>query len=163
MQVEVIPVTAEDVLPLRRLVLRADTPDAPADFPEDNLPGTVHLAARRGDRAGGRAVVAVATLFPSGFEAWPAGEAWQLRGMAVSPDVQGQGVGAVVLAEGVRLVREAGGVVLWAKGRDSAVGFYERQGWEVVGDGYEYGPARLPHHTVMLVLDPSRAHFRVNS
>ena len=154
MQLTVMPVSVETVLPLRRRVLRADTPDAPPDFPEDRLPTTLHLAAFPKSTSGGdvdfREPVAVATFFPAAWE--DRHDAWQLRGMAVAPEAQGTGIGAVLLAEGVRRAREAGATLLWANGRDSAVGFYERQGWKVVGEGFEYGPARLPHHVVILDL-----------
>ena len=33
--------------------------------------------------------------------------------------------------------------------RDSALGFYERLGWKAVGDGYVYGPMKLPHHLAL--------------
>ncbi len=38
--------------------------------------------------------------------------------------------------------------MLWADGRDTALGFYERHGWVVEGEGYLSGPA-IPHHTVL--------------
>jgi hypothetical protein len=40
--------------------------------------------------------------------------------------------------------------VVWAKARDTALGFYLRLGWVVVGEGFVYNG--LPHHTAVLDL-----------
>ncbi|MCU1377448.1 MAG: GCN5-related N-acetyltransferase, partial [Acidimicrobiales bacterium] len=78
-------------------------------FPEDDQPGTFHLVARLDGR-----VVGVASFIPRGDDLW------QLRGMAVEPDVQGHGVGRAVLAAGIERLRVAGARRLWANGRDTA-------------------------------------------
>jgi GNAT superfamily N-acetyltransferase len=157
MQVEVTRLSAADVLGVRRTVLRDGRTDVPADFPEDEGPHAIHVGARRpAHAADGPAppndnpLIGVATLFPSPRPDDP--DAWQLRGMAVLPEHQGQGIGGALLAAGARLVKEAGGSQVWAHARNTALGFYERQGWKVVGDTYEYGVMRLPHHLVMLEL-----------
>jgi GNAT superfamily N-acetyltransferase len=87
---------------------------------------------------GEEVVVGVATFVP-GDGGW-----WQLRGMAVEPRHQGTGVGRCLLAEAEGELRAAGGTGLWANARDTAIGFYERAGWVVVGGGYEV--VGLPHH-----------------
>jgi GNAT superfamily N-acetyltransferase len=152
MHVEVTRVSAADVLDVRRAVLRDGRTDVPADFPEDDGPRAIHVGARRPAAAPPRQtpLIGVATLFPSPRPDEP--DAWQLRGMAVLPEHQGQGIGGALLAEGARLVKEAGGSQVWAHARNTALGFYERQGWKVVGDSYEYGVMRLPHHLVVLEL-----------
>lgn len=132
---------------LRRLVLRDAEPDADVNYPEDQLPGAFHLAAR--DGAG--EVVGVSTWAPSATVRRPGAVAWRLRGMATAPAVQGRGVGAAMLEAAVTRLRAAGVDVVWADGRDTALGFYQRHGWQVEGDGYVTGPG-LPHHTVVLDL-----------
>lgn len=145
MQVRMTQVSADDVYPVRRLVLRPGFPVGAERFPEDDRPDTVHVAAL--DDSG--SAVGVATFFPSPFEGRPA---YQLRGMAVLAELQGAGVGARLLDEAVELLRGLGVRLIWAHGRDSALGFYERQGWKVVGEGYVYGPMEMPHHLVVLDL-----------
>jgi predicted GNAT family N-acyltransferase len=44
----------------------------------------------------------------------------------------------------------AGARRLWANGRDTALGFYERFGFRVVGDGIVL--SGLPHHRIELDL-----------
>jgi GNAT superfamily N-acetyltransferase len=143
-------VDAATVYPLRRSVLRDGRADADATFPEDERPGTLHLAAF--DRDG--VVVCVATLFPQPTDRRPGARAWRLRGMAVDPSTQGTGVGRALLDDAVRRARESGVEVLWAEGRDSALGFYEQAGWSVEGEGYVTSIG-LPHHTVVLDLSQS--------
>ena len=135
------------VHPLRRAVLRDGRDDLDASFPEDDLPDTLHLAATGDDGA----VLGVATAFPQGTDLRPGAVAWRLRGMAVDPSTQGAGVGRVILDDLVRRAREGGVEVLWAEGRDTALGFYERAGWTVEGEGYVTSIG-LPHHTVVLDL-----------
>jgi hypothetical protein len=42
--------------------------------------------------------------------------------------------------------------MLWANARVSALGFYERLGFEIVGEEYVYGPLELPHKIIRLAL-----------
>lgn len=143
---EVVELEAEATHDLRRRVLRDHLPEAGVAYAEDHRPGTVHL----GVVAGG-AVVAVASVFPDATPLRPGAPAARLRGMAVDPARRGQGLGAVLLAAVVARARAEGYAVLW-DGRDSALGFYERHGWQVVGDGFV--SIGLPHHVVLLDLHP---------
>lgn len=135
------------MLALRRSVLRDGRVDLDASFPEDDDADTVHLAALDQDEA----MVGVATLFPQATDRRPGARAWRLRGMAVDSSTQGTGVGRALLDDAVDRARAAGVEVLWAEGRDSALGFYEQAGWVVEGDGYVTSIG-LPHHTVVLDL-----------
>lgn len=146
MHVRVEEVTAAETHDVRRLVLRGGKADSVVEFPGDDVAGALHLAAFDGPGP----MVGVASFFPSPYMDWA--DAYQLRGMAVLPELQGTGVGSVLLAEGVARLRALGVPLVWANGRDSALGFYERHGWKVVGDGFEYGPMALPHHVVLLEL-----------
>ena len=60
-------------------------------------------------------------------------------------------MGGLLLDEAERRARAAGAEWLWAEGRDSALGFYERAGWRVEGDGF-VAAMDLPHHVVVLDL-----------
>ena len=111
----------------------------------DEQPETRHVAAYVDG-----AVVGCASVFPSPFQDEPL--AWQLRGMAVSDGLQGSGVGAKVLLGAIDIVRDAGAPVLWANARVTALGFYERLGFAVVGEEYRHGPLQLPHKIITLGL-----------
>lgn len=140
--VDVVP--SEATHDLRRRVLRDGRADSNVVFAEDNVPGGFHLGAYLGSR-----LVGVGSFSPEATPHRPGAVAWRLRGMAVDASVQGQGVGTALLEEAVRRLRGMGATVLWANGRDSALGFYERHGWKVHGDGFVTGDVNLPHHVVV--------------
>jgi len=129
-------------------VLRADQPDADVGFEEDRRPGAFHLGVYDDEGS----LVGVGTFFEEACPHRPGRRAWRLRGMAVEPGLQGSGVGSLLLQHAVQRFRDAGAEVLWAHGRDSALGFYERRGWVVLGEGYVTDETMLPHHDVVLDL-----------
>jgi GNAT superfamily N-acetyltransferase len=133
--VEAAPAAA--TLELRGRVLREGRPHE--GFPEDDQPGTFHLVARLDDR-----LVGVASFIRRGDDTW------QLRGMAVEPDVRGRGVGRAIVTAGIERLQASGARQLWANGRDTALAFYERVGFQVVGEGTVLHG--LPHHRIELDL-----------
>lgn len=144
MVLKVVDISSADTLDLRGRVLRGGSDHS--GFPDDDLGGTFHLGARDGDD-----IVGVATFVPR------EDGVWQLRGMAVEPDRQGQAIGTAILDEAASRLRRAGAHLVWANGRDTALGFYERAGWVVVGEGYvlpvQGDRPGMPHHRVELRLD----------
>lgn len=60
----------------------------------------------------------------------------QIRFMAVAPDHQGQGLGRTVLAELERRARQAGVSRIVLNARDSALAFYRKYGFQVVGPAH---------------------------
>jgi len=136
----VTEVPVETTYDLRRRVLRGGAADAEVAFPGDDVAGTFHLAVHD------PGVVAIATFIPAPTPHREGQVTFQLRGMAVDDGRQGQGLGRVLLDAAAERMRAGGAVAVWAHARDSALGFYERLGWKVVGDGYVYGPMNLPHH-----------------
>ncbi len=147
--VVVVDVEAADTHDLRRRVLRAGRAEHLV-FPEDDRPGASHLGVRT-PPAG--PLVAVASFSPEDSAHRPGRRAVRLRGMVTDPGLQGRGIGRSLLEVAVQRLGASGVEVLWANARDSALGFYERLGFEVVGDGFLAGPAGdIPHHIVVLDL-----------
>ncbi|HET9888737.1 MAG TPA: GNAT family N-acetyltransferase [bacterium] len=149
-EIEVRRITATDVLPLRRKVLRQGMPPETAIFPGDQEPETFHLGAfRQGD------IVGVATFLvrPYPMDASRA-RGWQLRGMAVDPELQSHGVGSKMLDAAIEILgpelRARDGVpvpaILWCKARIKAVDFYRRNGWVTVGEEFEIAPIGPHYH-----------------
>ena len=135
-----------EILPLRRAVLRPGYPDAASDYREDAH--AVHIGAWDDG-----ALVGCATVFADPWPGPPAEPAaWRLRGMAVEPSRQGTGVGARVLTEAVAAARAAGAPMMWANGRSSALGFYERHGWRVAGAEFNASDTGLPHYPIVVDL-----------
>ncbi|HKF18210.1 MAG TPA: GNAT family N-acetyltransferase [Candidatus Dormibacteraeota bacterium] len=66
---------------------------------------------------------------------------------------QRQGIGSAVMAEGIRRLKAAGAVLLWANARDSALPFYRSFGFSTVeGSGYTPPHTGRPHHIIELDL-----------
>jgi GNAT superfamily N-acetyltransferase len=54
--------------------------------------------------------------------------------MVVAEGVRETGVGRAVVERAAELAASQGARSLWAEARSSALGFYERSGWTVIGD-----------------------------
>jgi GNAT superfamily N-acetyltransferase len=142
--VEVRDVDLTEITDLRARVLRSHLPGTPASAPSDDLPDTWHLGAFRGDR-----LVGTVTAFPEAAPDHPGVHAQRFRFMAVEPSEQGSGAGTALMNEVVEGARARGSRLLWANGRDSALDFYTKLGFTVVGDGFTDGISHLPHHVVI--------------
>lgn len=68
----------------------------------------------------------------------------RLRQMAVKNNQQGKGVGQQIMRFAETLARDKGYKVLTMHARDTAIGFYEKQGYKVIGDGFL--EVTIPHH-----------------
>ena len=133
-------VPVQDVLPLRRAVLRAGLPAHESDYEPDRDPATVHLAAV--DPSG--QVLGCSTWFP---QPWRGTPAWRLRGMATAPAARGTGLGGRLLEAGMALAHESGAAVLWCNARTSALGFYRRYGFRTDGDEFVTAHG-IPHYVM---------------
>lgn len=142
---EVREVELAAIKDLRARVLRNHLPGAPAHAPTDDLATTWHLGAFRVGR-----LVGVVTGFPEDAPGHPGVPAERFRFMAVEPAEQGTGVGKELMVAVIERARRRGIRLLWAHGRDTALDFYTRLGFHVVGDAFT--ESQLPHHVVLLEL-----------
>jgi GNAT superfamily N-acetyltransferase len=136
----VVELTAEQTHPLRLDVLRADTPSRAVVFTEDGWPGTLHLGVREGDD-----IVAISTWIPRQFGDEPA---VQLRGMATAAHIRGRGLGSLLLAAGCERAASMAPLV-WARARDTALGFYLHHGFSIEGAGFVDEQTQKPHHIIL--------------
>jgi GNAT superfamily N-acetyltransferase len=139
-QPEIRKISPEDTYAIRLELLRPGHPIEDAMFPGDRDPETVHFGAFSGEDH-----VGIATLLRAAFPAQPdVTGAWQLRGMATLPSVQGLGFGRALLAACVEHARSRSAELLWCNARSHAIGFYERAGFQCVGDEFHIEDAG-PH------------------
>jgi len=68
----------------------------------------------------------------------------RLRQMAVKNTIQGKGVGQQILRFAEILAKDKGYKILSMHARDTAIGFYEKQGYKVAGDPFM--EVTIPHH-----------------
>lgn len=138
-------VDAAAVRPLRLAVLRAGMEDRTVDFDGDDDPDTAHLAAFDSDGT----MIGTSTWLGRSCPLQPGVGALQLRGMATATNLQGRGIGSVLLSAGFALSRDRGADIVWANARDAALAFYERHGFVAHGEGFIELVTQLPHHVVI--------------
>jgi predicted GNAT family N-acyltransferase len=147
-------VDVDAILPLRTRVLRPHFDEGElARWPLDDEPTTHHFAAIDTDSG---EVVGCVTFQLAGLPDEPS--EWgdvQLRGMAVSQTLQGQGVGARLLDGSLPrlalLYPDARRI--WCNARERAVSFYARAGFVVIGEAFEI-PEIGPHRRMWRKLPP---------
>lgn len=140
----VTPIPLSDVLTVRLEVLRRGTPSSDPAYSEDSDPTAVHLGIVVDARP-----VATSSWYLRAFPPSPDARALQLKGMAVLDRLQGSGAGRSIIEAGLDLARKNGCELVWARARDSALYFYERTGFEVVGDAFIDDATGMSHHLVV--------------
>lgn len=68
----------------------------------------------------------------------------RLRQMAVQKNVQGKGIGESLMRFAENIARDKGYKTLTMHARDTALGFYEKYGYKVIGD--QFTEINIPHH-----------------
>jgi GNAT superfamily N-acetyltransferase len=125
-------ISAIETLQLRQQVLRPNQRPEEQVYPNDDAPDTLHAGAFRDGM-----LIGIATVFRDA----PPGEtnprAWRLRGMAVLPEMQGQGIGRALVEFCVAYIRAQNGALLWCNGRTSARAFYESLGFRATGAEFD--------------------------
>jgi GNAT superfamily N-acetyltransferase len=142
-------VQAQELLALRRHVLRKDDTDKSVEDSRDGQESSRHFGGFLGDR-----LVASASWFLSVPPINPELTSYQLRYMAIDFDVQGRGYGAAVVETALEELRTMGVQQVWAYARDSALGFYLSTGWSAIeGSEHISTETQLPHTVIFLYLD----------
>ena len=141
----VVEIKTHETLPLRAAVLRADTPNKNASYPEDTKPGTIHLGIFDEDKT----LVPTSTWVINPWQEDPNAIAVQLRGMAVAVNKQSSGLGKKLIDAGVAHAKSHSAIYIWAKARDAAMSFYLHSEFVVVGESFTEGVTQLPHHLVV--------------
>jgi GNAT superfamily N-acetyltransferase len=147
-QFEINRVASEELHDLRRRVLRSNDPAADVGDPRDAEATAEHYAGVLEGQ-----VVVCASVYPSSSPIHPDLRTYQLRYMATDFAVQGRGLGAIVLTSICGSLAGRGVQEVWANGRDTALGFYQRLGWEMVPGSEHVSPyTQLPHTVIYKTL-----------
>lgn len=77
-------------------------------------------------------------------------ETVRLRQMAVRKNQQGKGIGHSMMMFAETLARDKGFKKLMMHARDTAIGFYEKQGYKTSGE--QFIEVSIPHHVMEKVL-----------
>lgn len=68
----------------------------------------------------------------------------RLRQMAVKQGLQGKGIGRVLMQFAENIARDRGNRKMTMHARKTAIGFYEKQGYEIKGN--EFSEVTIPHY-----------------
>jgi GNAT superfamily N-acetyltransferase len=144
--VEEVPTS--EVLVLRMAVLREGTPSQDPRYAEDDTDGSVHLGIQDSG-----VLIACSTWLPRPWPLDQSAPATQLRGMAVAKHLQSKGLGRILLQAGITRAKALESTYVWARARDNALYFYEKNGFATVGDQFVDEATGLGHHLVMLKIN----------
>ena len=128
---------------MRYAVLRAPLgiPYEESLFAGDDDPDTLHIVAYQIVAYQIEQPIGCVTLMPPDLS--QSTPTVQLRGMAVLAELQGKGIGSMML-DYVADLAKVNHWRLWCKAREKAVPFYAANGWHVVGDVFDI-PRIGPH------------------
>jgi predicted GNAT family N-acyltransferase len=133
---------------LRREVLRPTWPLGSAMHGDDN-PDAVHLGALDDDGQ----LLGTCLVLPRPYPPHPElPGAWQLRGMATTPQRRSQGIGAALLAAALAEIRQHGGHLVWCDARTTAVAFYAQNGFATEGEEFRHAESGIPHYRMWRTL-----------
>jgi len=139
---EIREIPPSETYAVRNPVLRPGKPVETCRFDGDDLSSTTHFGLYENQKLAG-----VASLFQSKHPAFPDYRQFQLRGMAVLEDAQGQRFGRELVEAVEDKARRAAAEIIWFNARENAVGFYEKMGYKLTGKPFQIG--EIGTHYVM--------------
>lgn len=140
---KVLRISALDTYPIRQTILFSGHSMETCQFKGDDEDQTFHLGAFIDSK-----LVSVASMY---FERHPDIEEpyqYQLQGMATLPDYQCQGLSSALLQVAFPIVKQNFCHLVWCNAREGAIGFYEKVGFETLGDLFEI--SNLGNHLLMV-------------
>lgn len=129
--IEVIEITAADTYFIRNAVLRKGKPIETCIFPGDDLPTTKHFGIFSDY------LIGVISLFENTNPIFEHPFQVQIRGMAILQDFQGLRLGEKLIESCEDYLKSEIETLIWFNARESAVGFYEKLGYEIIGDVFD--------------------------
>lgn len=138
--IEIKKITAFETIIVRHPVLRPGRPIESCHFEGDDLPTTCHFGLCFENE-----LVGVISAFKAKNKLFSEENQFQIRGMAVLVQFQKRGFGEALLNYCENEIRLKKGELIWFNARETAVGFYKKSGYEVVGERFEI-PDVGPHY-----------------
>jgi ribosomal protein S18 acetylase RimI-like enzyme len=125
-------ISAKDTYAVRHPVLRAGKPMESCVFANDDLETTFHYGLFKGSK-----LIGVASYFKNGNANFSEVKQYQLRGMAILENFQGQKLGDLLLKETEQMMALKSVARIWCNARVSAAGFYTKNGYSIIGTAFE--------------------------
>lgn len=98
----------------------------------DDMPTTFHVGVFKNNE-----IVAIGTFLQQQNEKFDAKNQYRLRAMATSSKVRGENFGKQVIDFALEELKNRKVDLLWCDARKVAFGFYEKMGFNILGDFYE--------------------------
>ena len=137
---EIKKITAFETIIVRHPVLRPGRPIESCHFDGDDLPTTSHFGLYFENQLAG-----VISAFKAQNKLFTEENQYQIRGMAVLSEFQKKGFGEALLEYCENEIRLKSGNLIWFNARKTAIGFYEKSGYGILGDSFEI-PDVGPHY-----------------
>ncbi|WP_309641993.1 GNAT family N-acetyltransferase [Flavobacterium sp.] len=126
-------ITADELYPIRHEILRKGETFEKCIYPNDNAASTFHLGLYEDAVLAG-----VVSVFQTKSVVFKDEKQFQIRGMAVLNKHQKKGYGAALVREVESYLKaNENNYTLWFNARIIAVGFYEKMGFEKIGNAFE--------------------------
>tara|TARA_B110000116_G_scaffold265952_1_gene275945 strand:+ start:3985 stop:4422 length:438 start_codon:yes stop_codon:yes gene_type:complete len=125
-------VKAEEVRPLRHLVLRPNLPVETTHYELDHHKETIHLACIMNEK-----IISISTFYPENDPELKSKNGYRLRGMATHPEYRRMSAATKLMLECFRLLKDQKCDVLWCNARLIAVDFYQSLGFKKIGPEFD--------------------------
>lgn len=116
---------------VRHPVLRKGKPIESCIFSGDDLDTTIHLGLFLNKK-----LIGVCTFLKSNLNLLSASSQFQLRGMAILENFQGNGFGNIILNYGEAFLKKKNTKIIWCNARKVAANFYKKNGYQTIGDPF---------------------------
>lgn len=132
--IKIEEITFQETFPVRHPVLRAGKPIENCHFDGDELDSTKHFGIFIDN-----ILVGVTSLFMQHHSFFDHQTQMQMRGMAILDSYQKQGLGEKLLVTCEDYLKKEKNALLWFNARAKAVPFYEKLGYQIIGNSFEIG------------------------
>ncbi|MBK26885.1 MAG: GNAT family N-acetyltransferase [Halobacteriovorax sp.] len=140
-------INASDTHEIRHKMLRKGFPIEDCIFKGDDDDQSFHLGAFEEGK-----LVSVASFYFDKNDTFEEPNQYRLRGMATLPEHQHKGLSSELLKMAFPIIKQNFCSLLWCNARSEAVGFYQKVGFEKIGEEFEI-PTVGPHFLMFKKLD----------
>jgi ribosomal protein S18 acetylase RimI-like enzyme len=125
-------ITALETYPVRHQVLRKGKPIETCTFDGDNDATTMHFGLYENEK-----IIGIVSIYLANNHIFTDEMQFQIRGMAVLENFQGKGFGKQLILASENFCEEKKATLIWFNARDKAIPFYEKLGYESIGEAFE--------------------------
>lgn len=141
---QIRPITVEQARPIRHKVLRPHQDFSQTLYPFDDHELSFHAGVVYQNQ-----VIGVSSIYPQDQSEQFSQTHWRVRGMALLPEYQKQGLGQQALKLCLKHAQSNGAQIIWCNARTTAAPFYQKMGF--VPEGPEFVIEGIgPHYVLVL-------------